>query len=430
MPRIGVISLVACFFLVATTLITDSRGQVPRGQAGQKGKTSKSGETGESPKGGEGGETAKGGPRGGRGGFGGFGGFGGRGLGGSPFDMLTRPAIQEELKLSVKQKDTIEKLDTQRDQSRRTMRDSMRNLAAANKASRQNRANTQNGPAANNNNGLNSNYNLGFGTNGFSNNDNSLGFGTNGFTVNNNANAGPGPATGRDNRNNFGGGPPGGAIWGEMAALDRQVEASALKILDRRQRERLKQILLQRDGPLGVAKPETAAALNLSEEQVQAVQETLVAMRTQQRELMTAQRQMFRPPGGNNNGRGGFDREAMRARMQTPEFQAQMEAMRKQTESINQQAIRQVGKILRPKQKQAFNRMLGAPFDFEKLRGGNDRGRQGPAPGEPTSSETTKAGSAPAEKAGGSPASKADPKGASKTKSSTQATKGRRVTGR
>jgi len=76
--------------------------------------------------------------------------------------------------------------------------------------------------------------------------------------------------------------------------------------------------------------------------------------------------------GGNarNGGRGrGFDPEAMRKVMEDPKIQAQMEEIRGQEEKIDNQFAMAVNKVLMPRQRAAYKKMLGAPFDRSKMFG-------------------------------------------------------------
>ncbi|WP_422926912.1 hypothetical protein [Singulisphaera sp. PoT] len=77
--------------------------------------------------------------------------------------------------------------------------------------------------------------------------------------------------------------------------------------------------------------------------------------------------------GGRGRGPGGFDRDS-------PEAKAQFEKMRSEGEKLQDQTIAAVSKVLTKKQKLAFNKMLGEPFDLEKLRPGGGPGGRGPRP--------------------------------------------------
>jgi hypothetical protein len=106
---------------------------------------------------------------------------------------------------------------------------------------------------------------------------------------------------------------------------------------------------------------------------------------------------------GRNGGRGrGFDPEAMRKAMEDPKIQAQMEEIRGQDEKIDNQFTLAVNKILTPRQRATYKKMLGAPFDRTKMfpAGGPWGGRRGNGPGQanaknaPSSAKAAPAGNA------------------------------------
>jgi hypothetical protein len=167
-----------------------------------------------------------------------------------------------------------------------------------------------------------------------------------------------------------------------MASL-RQLEDSALvKILNTKQRQRLSQIALQREGNFALTREDMQAKLNMGPDQVEQVAEIMGQMRNIQQEARKSQRDMFasfRRPDGS------FDREAMKAQMDSAQGKAQMEQARKQQEQTREQASQALAKVLRKKQKASFEKMQGPPFDLSKLNqggpfgfGGRNRGPGGP----------------------------------------------------
>ncbi len=163
------------------------------------------------------------------------------------------------------------------------------------------------------------------------------------------------------------------AMMTAMAAQRKETEDELAKILDERQRTRLEQIALRQEGPLAVARPEIAKRIDLSAAQSKQIQSIVTKMRSEQAQL----RQGFRPPFGPPNEEGGppnFDPQAMRA---------QFEQMRQASEAIEKKAVSQVAKVLKPSQKDAFNKLLGEPFDVSKLTP-NVGGRLGGPPGAPS----------------------------------------------
>jgi hypothetical protein len=129
--------------------------------------------------------------------------------------------------------------------------------------------------------------------------------------------------------------------------LRQEIDAEVAKILDAKQNERLKQIALQAEGPLAVARPEIASKLNLNQAQKQAVQEVML-------ELQQSQAQMFMQ----------VRQSAMLNGRPDP---SQFAQMRQMTANLREEAVQHIGQVLDKKQKSNFNKMLGEPFDITKL---------------------------------------------------------------
>lgn len=238
----------------------------------------------------------------------------------------------------------------------------------------------------------------------------------------------------------------------QMMATQAQEQKSALtKILSKKQMSRLNQIRLQILGPLGVAEQDVAQAMLLTSDQYAQIQQIMQAMETQRQEMRRAAFAQMAPPGGfgrggpggpgggpgaaaggqarqggpggaapggqagnqtrgartptgapgqaadnadnggRQRGRGGFDPNS-------PEFKAMQERMQKMTEddaALEKKAITAIGRLLTPKQKALFNKMLGEPYDLTKLvdnqRGPGGRGGPGGAPGGAPGGRTTTA---------------------------------------
>jgi hypothetical protein len=168
------------------------------------------------------------------------------------------------------------------------------------------------------------------------------------------------------------------AIRTQILAMREEGETPVAKILARSQRIRLEQIALQQEGLSALTRPEIAQRLNMSPEQQELIREIIVQMR--QGMLQQAQGDLSRMLGEPSvNGR--VDREATQAEALSPELKSQMSVMQKKAgDRIRQQAARgrqrasqEIGKILSRKQREAYNRMLGKPFDPTKPGGGGDR---------------------------------------------------------
>jgi hypothetical protein len=123
--------------------------------------------------------------------------------------------------------------------------------------------------------------------------------------------------------------------------LRQENERAALKLLEPKQKDRAEQILLRVEGPIAVARPELAEKLNLNPTQVRQVQMTVLQM-------MQAQREMAQ-----NAGFGAGDGSPSPSRSGATE--------------LRMAAGRQVGRILDAKQKAAFTKLLGEPFDISKI---------------------------------------------------------------
>ena len=164
-----------------------------------------------------------------------------------------------------------------------------------------------------------------------------------------------------------------------QATLDefqQQYEANLAGILKADQKRRLNQISLQIQGPLALANPALAEKLNLSEELTAQIQEIVLgqfAARDQARELRR------------NAERGNRDPEADDA-VAADLRESRARTSDRQAGDVTNLATQQIGKLLNTKQKSAFNKLLGEPFDLEQLEGGG-RGRPGRRGGPPSATQ-------------------------------------------
>jgi hypothetical protein len=122
--------------------------------------------------------------------------------------------------------------------------------------------------------------------------------------------------------------------------IRQEIDQGLAKLLEPKQKERLDQIVLQAEGPLAVARPEVAAKIGLNEEQQQYVQQVMMQMR---RDLVLAVRQ--------GTATGQFN-------------PGQMKSL---TAQLRAGAVQEIGQVIDRKQKNAFNKLLGEPFDVKKL---------------------------------------------------------------
>src|SRR5262249_33283818 len=134
------------------------------------------------------------------------------------------------------------------------------------------------------------------------------------------------------------------ALMSVGARLRQENERAATQILQPAQKQRVEEIVLQAEGPLAVARPEDAAKLGRSTGPSRQVQAMMFQM-------MQAQRAMLQgaaaADGLTNACQVGLSRSD-RARLRDA-------------------AVQQLGRILTAKQKDAFNKMLGEPFDMSKI---------------------------------------------------------------
>ncbi|MGO9469075.1 MAG: hypothetical protein ACLQVF_33530 [Isosphaeraceae bacterium] len=421
--RFSLISAALVLGLAALTL--DSRAQGP-GQGG-----------------------GQGGQRGGfgRGGPGGFGGFGGGpgGPGGSLLGLASNPAVQEDLKLEESQKTRLKSLSDLNQNKSQELRTQFGMGGPGQNGG---------GPGGQNRRGRGNGGGNGGGGNGGGGNGGGGGGGDGGFGGNGGGggNANPGQAGGNGgqgggNRGGFGG--RGGqrdpaaaarfqAMREAMDELRQSTEQALARILSRGQLNRLRQIQLQLEGPSALVRDEIAEKLNLDEFQVEQIRELMGERRQAQRQSFAARGNIFRQmrpnnqnadggdnadDGGNNgggnrrnggnanangaNGNGGNgnrgnnrrpDPEAIRKFMEQPEVKAKMEEFRGEQEKLESQFAVAVNKVLSPRQRTNYKKMLGPPFDRSKMGGGPFGGFGGRGgPGQANAKGATKA--APAKQA-------------------------------
>lgn len=319
MSRIRMMVMAACSIVALIAFGSALRAQAPGNQGGQGGSVGPDGP------GGGGRRDFRDGPGGGPGGF--FpGGRGGPGRNGSYRSLLSRPEVQNELKLTDQQKVQIDQVDAQLDQQGQQRFQAMRDMR------------NNEGP--------------------------------------------PDPEARQAMREAF-------------TAMRQQSDQALGGVLTASQRSRLQEISLQQQGPMAVATdPAVQKALNLSPDQVIQLQMIMNESHQARRQSFQGRGEMFRQLRAS-----GLDREAIHAKMQSPEVKSQMEQMQKQAEALRQQTIQQISRVLTKKQKQAFNKMLGEPFTLQPRNrpGGSDgdggNGGDGPA-ANPTSSASPDGASA------------------------------------
>jgi len=339
-----------------------------------------------------------GGGGGGRGGFqkGGGGGPGGPGgPGSSILRLVSNPAVQEDLKLKDKQKTAIKALTEKVKSASDNLNQQRQEFFKA--------AGINFGPGGGGGpgrGGQNGNGNAQGGQNG---NGNAQGGQNGGGRGRRGQNADPNAAQGAPNQKGGRGNRP--QLTEEQQEqmqmfrasdqeLTKNAESALAKILDKTQVARVKQIQLQLDGPSALMRADMVEKLNMTDEQIEQIRE----FRNEQRQLSGAVRKsqgeffrkMMPPPadngqndgnaqnagnGQNGNqrrgGRGGFSPEAMKKAMEDPENQKQMETFRQEQSNVDAQFSAAVyNKVLYPRQRTIYKKMLGVPFDRSKMGAG------------------------------------------------------------
>jgi Spy/CpxP family protein refolding chaperone len=220
------------------------------------------------------------------------------------------------------------------------------------------------------------------------------------------------------------------AMRATMNGIRRDHDVAVAKILDKRQKARLTQIELQRDGLLAVANKEFATKIKLTSTQAKKVKSIINEMYEAQASLMPnfpggppggggfrggpppdggpptdrGQAQNRRrprgdgqaanggpppggegfpggPPPGEGRGPGGGGPPGGGPGFDNPEFRAQFEKMRESQEKVRPATSKKIEELLTKDQKAAVDKLFGKPFDFSTIR----RGPGGPPPGGPDS---------------------------------------------
>ena len=155
-----------------------------------------------------------------------------------------------------------------------------------------------------------------------------------------------------------------GELQAQEAALQQEGEAGFAAILTKaEQRRRLNQIALQLQGPLAVARPEIAEKLNLSPGQ-QADIEALMMERQAGLDQLRNERRMAGWMGRDPNAApAGRDPNASKG-----------PTLDQKSKKLQADVRGRIGRILNPKQKENYYKMLGEPFDLASL----DDPRPGP----------------------------------------------------
>ncbi|WP_083670981.1 hypothetical protein [Singulisphaera sp. GP187] len=218
------------------------------------------------------------------------------------------------------------------------------------------------------------------------------------------------------------------AMMSAMGSLQREAESSVTKSLNKRQKDRLAQLELQREGPSALARKEIAAKVKLTSAQSKKVKTIVDEMRSEMASKMprppgggprsgdagdpatkgsrrggqdnatpngaapgdegaaaengalAAENGTPAAPGGDQGGRrsrGGGPGGGGRPNFDTAAFREQFAKMREAVEKIRTTASEKINEVLNPEQKTAYEKLLGKPFDFSKIRSGGPGGPGG-----------------------------------------------------
>ncbi len=215
-------------------------------------------------------------------------------------------------------------------------------------------------------------------------------------------------------------------MLGRVNEIFQENEQGIARILTKGQRKRLDQIALQMEGVSALLRPEVAQVVQLNELQAERVQMILLQSKMrqmgywlQQAMTMRTMRERSREtekPAGHEGGddaneperdastRTGADRaersksdergarendeadsededdeaaEQKRRSKRRQEFRKQFDRMRSGADEIQDDTVREVLKVLGPRQRAAFDKLLGPPFDPNKALSGWPPRREG-----------------------------------------------------
>ena len=329
--------LAASFALLATLAAPIAQAQDPNAPAT---KGARGGNGGGPGGGGPGGGGPGGGGPGGGGGFGGggWGGPGGRGNQGPSMGSVERlvqiEAVQEDMKIDEKTKTKFKALAEQAGKKRAQYRENIPKMAVAAAAA----ANVAAAEA----------------------------MAAQGITINPNANNNGGGRGGNNQMERQ-------MMSQAMDALQVDVDAAFLRLLDKAQKVRVKQIALQQEGSRAFTNPdpEVVEKLVLTDEQLAEIGKVNGELRITQRQGMMELASSFMPAddtnggGPANNGRRGFPNLNNLDPATRAKFDAAMQDFGTKNTATSMAAI---GKLLTKGQKATYNKMIGEPFDLAKLR--------------------------------------------------------------
>ena len=144
----------------------------------------------------------------------------------------------------------------------------------------------------------------------------------------------------------------------QAAALDQGEPAS--KVLKPEQRSRLRQLEIQGEGPAAFIRPDVIRSLNLDEEQVAGIQGILDGLGDARRQLKDARKAADEARKAAGDPEPEPDAEKTRKDSEKRE-------LRQSVGRLNQGVMSRISALLTRRQREAFRKLSGEPFDFAKI---------------------------------------------------------------
>jgi hypothetical protein len=144
----------------------------------------------------------------------------------------------------------------------------------------------------------------------------------------------------------------------QKAQLDRGDSPS--RVLDTRQSARLNQLAVQSEGPSAFARPDVQKMLRLNEAQIDDINALLEDVRSASQQLHESQKgaaERRRSEGGPIDPAQEKERK-----------EQEKEQLRFAATGLRRRVMDQINRLLTRTQKETFTKMLGAPFDFARMK--------------------------------------------------------------
>jgi hypothetical protein len=187
-------------------------------------------------------------------------------------------------------------------------------------------------------------------------------------------------------------------MMSKLSEMLKENENGFSRILNPAQRKRLNQVSLQMEGIAALSKPEVAEVMNLTPDQEEAISLVITRSRLnqmttwiEQGQAMASLRNRRRPTGTDTPENAPSEANTAKTRPTTTRdesgtdgkitgpatekeraerekvFRKQFETMREKADSIQDQTVRDLTKILPRRQRSTFEKLLGPPFDPSKI---------------------------------------------------------------